>query len=71
MKGTEFLKKIRNLGRREGISVRLESKRGKGSHGTLYYGSRRTVIQDLKKDLPKGTLHAMLDQLGISLKELQ
>jgi mRNA interferase HicA len=71
MKGSEFLKKIRDLGRRKDTSVRLESKRGKASHATLYYGSKRTVIQELKKELPKGTLHAMLDQLGISLKELQ
>ncbi len=71
MKGSEFLRKIKHLGRRKGISVRLESKRGKGSHATLYYGDARTVIQDLKKELPKGTLHAMMEQLGIDSKELQ
>lgn len=70
MKGSEFLRKLKRLGRRKGVSVRLESKRGKGSHGTLYYGGSRTVIQDLKKELPDGTLHAMLEQLGIRLEDL-
>jgi mRNA interferase HicA len=71
MKGSDFFRKIKRIGRRNGIRVRLESKRGKGSHATLYYGDARTVIQDLKKELPKGTLHAMMEQLGISLEDLQ
>jgi mRNA interferase HicA len=71
MKGSEFLRKIKRLGRLKGVPVRLESKRGKGSHATLYFGEARTVIQDLKKELPKGTLHAMMEQLGVNLEELQ
>ncbi|MDP8989558.1 MAG: hypothetical protein M3N41_05685 [Acidobacteriota bacterium] len=46
-------------------------KRGKGSHGTLYFGGSRTVVQDLKKELPLGTLHAMLRQLGLTLKDFE
>ncbi|HEX3554397.1 MAG TPA: type II toxin-antitoxin system HicA family toxin [Thermoanaerobaculia bacterium] len=44
--------------------------RGKGSHGTLYFGSRFTVIRDLKDELKTGTLHAMLQQLGLTLQDL-
>ena len=70
MKGSEFVRKVKRLGTRRGISVRLASKREKGSHVTLHYGGARTVIQDLKKELPTGTLHAMLTQLGLSATEL-
>ena len=65
MKRAEFLRKVRRPGHTRGAAVRFVAKRGKGSHGTLYYGSARTVVQDLKKDLAAGTLHAMLGQLGL------
>ena len=35
MKGSEFLKKIKKPGRERGIDVRLEGRRGKGSHSAL------------------------------------
>ena len=50
LKGSEFVRKIKRLGTRQGVSVRLASKRGKGSHLTLHYGAARTVIQDLKRE---------------------
>jgi len=53
------------------VAIRFEVKRGKGSHGTLYYGSERAIIQDLRKDLPKGTVHAMLAQLGLTIQDLE
>jgi len=71
MKGAEFLRKVKRIGERRGIAVRFEAKRGNGSHGTLYFGSSRTILQDLKKDLPSGTLHAMLRQLGLTMKDLE
>ena len=71
MRGAEFLRKVKRLGERRGIAVRFEAKRGKGSHGTLYFGGSRTVLQDLKKELPLGTLHAILRQLGLTLKDLE
>ena len=71
MKGVEFLRKVKRIGAQRGIAVRFEAKRGKGSHGTLYFGSSRTIVQDLKKELPAGTLHAMLKQLGLMAKDLE
>lgn len=59
------------MGESRGISVRFETKRGKGSHGTLYFGISRTILQDLKKELPPGTLHAMLRQLGLTIKDFE
>ena len=43
---------------------------GKGSHGTLYLNGRLTTVCDLKRELKKGTLHGMLAQLAIELKDL-
>jgi mRNA interferase HicA len=71
MKGVEFLRKVKRAGAQLGVAVRFEAKRGKGSHGTPYFGSSRTIVQDLKKELPPGTLHAMLRQPGLTLKDLE
>jgi len=59
------------MSRSGGIAVRFEAKRGKGSHGTLYLGDSRTILRDLKKELPLGTVHAMLRQLGLTLKDFE
>ena len=71
VKGSEFLRKVKRIGMHRDIEVRFEAKRGKGSHGTLYFGGSRTILQDLKKELPMGTLHAMLRQLGLTMKDLE
>lgn len=70
MKGNEFIRKIKKLGRRNGIEVQYLLQRGKGSHGTLFYGSAFTIVRNPKNELKKGTLHAMLNQLGLELEEL-
>lgn len=69
MTGDQFLRKVRRLSRETGMAVRLDTKQGKGSHGTLWYGDRRTVMKDRKKEIGAGLLRAMLDQLGIDPKE--
>jgi hypothetical protein len=47
-----------------------KEKRGKGSHVTLYFGDRLTVVRNPKDELKTGTLHAMCKQLGIRRDEL-
>ena len=70
MKGGEFIRKIKKLGRKNDISVKYVARRGKGSHGTLFYGEDFTIIRNPKDELKTGTLHAMLDQLGLTLDDL-
>lgn len=70
MKGSEFVRKVKKVGRKRGVVVYFESERGKGSHGTLYYGDRLTIVRNLKDELKTGTLHAMLNQLGLTLADL-
>lgn len=64
------MRRVRKLAHRRNVAVLWVPERGKGSHGTLYYNSRFTVVQNLNNELKKGTLHAMLDQLNITLEEL-
>jgi mRNA interferase HicA len=70
MTGNEFIRKVKKLGQKNGIPVQFIARRGKGSHGTLVYDSRFTVVRNPKDELKKGTLHAMLDQLGLSLDDI-
>ncbi len=51
MRAGDFVRKIRRLGRTRGVTVRFIARRGKGSHGTLYYGQRFTVVPDRKREL--------------------
>ncbi len=71
MKGSEFFKKIKKLGREKGVEVHLESRRGKGSHSTLFYGDKFTIIRNLKDELKTGTYQAMLKQLCIEEHDLR
>ena len=70
MKGSEFIRKIKKLARARNISVKVDKKRGKGSHITLYFGDRVTIVRYPKDELKTGTLKAMLSQLGIKEDEL-
>jgi mRNA interferase HicA len=70
MKGSEFIRKAQMLAKVRGLPWRLDEKRGKGSHVTLYFGERITVVRNPKDELKTGTLHAMCKQLGIRKDEL-
>lgn len=70
MKGSEFVRRVRGVGKRRGVTVDFQPERGKGSHGLLYFGARFTVVRNLKDEIKTGTLHALLKQLGLSLRDL-
>ena len=63
--GNEFLKRVKRYSKANDLAYRFEARKGKGSHGRLYVGSQFTTIKDRKKELGKGLLSAMLDQLDI------
>ena len=69
MIGREFIDKIRNATRARDISVRIDTKRG--SHIIVYYGPRKTVVKDRRKEIPPGLLSAMLRQLGFRNDDLR
>ena len=70
MTGNELVRRVRRLGRERGIAVRFEPRRGKGSHGRLYYGDRFATVKDLRKEIGQGLLAALVRQLGISRDDL-
>lgn len=70
MTGAELVRKVRKLGRKRGVVVRVDMRRGKGSHGRLHYGDRFTTIKDRKKELSASLLADMLAQLELSKEDV-
>ena len=70
MTGADFIKRVRKLGRSRGVAVHFDLRRGKGSHGVLYYGDRFTTVKDRKKEISRSLLNDMLRQLGLSPKDI-
>lgn len=70
MRGNEFIKRARAYAKIHGIPFEWRPDLGKGSHGVLTLGDRRTVVRNPKDELKTGTLHGMLNQLGLSSDDL-
>ena len=70
VKGGEFLRKVKKVAKRKQLSFRWVPERGSGSHGTLYVGTKLTVVKDLKKELGPGLLADMLKQLGFRKEDV-
>lgn len=71
MRGNEFIRRVKQIARERGLVCHVNERRGKGSHVTLYYGSRFTVVRSPKDEIKTGTFHAMLKQLGITLDDIR
>jgi mRNA interferase HicA len=56
MKGSEFLKRIRKPAKHRGLAFEWHPNLGKGSHGVLKVGDRRTVLRNPRDELKTGTL---------------
>lgn len=70
MKGNEFLKRMGRLAKERELAFEWHPNLGKGSHGILKLGDKKTVLRNPKDELKTGTLHAMLKQLGINEQDL-
>ncbi len=71
MRGNEFIRKIQKYAKTAGLSFEWRADRGKGSHGLLILGDRRTVVRNPKDELKTGTYHAMLKQLGLTERDVR
>ena len=71
MKGRQFVERVVEVGRQRGVPVRIDMKRGKGSHLVLHYGDRKTIVKDRRKELGPGLLAAMLRQLGLTDRDVR
>jgi len=68
--GAELVRKLRRLARRRGVECRYDARKGKGSHGRLFFDNRLTTVKDPRKEIGAGLLHDMLAQLGLTTKDL-
>jgi mRNA interferase HicA len=71
MNGSELIKILRKLGKQRGLTVRIDKKRGRGSHFTLYFGDNRTIMKDRTKEISSGLLKKLLDNLGLSRDDIR
>jgi mRNA interferase HicA len=71
MRGHDFIARVKELARERGVEFRFDATRGKGSHGTVWFGSRFTVVPNPRQELKKGTLAGMCRQIGIKLLDLR
>jgi mRNA interferase HicA len=71
VKGSEFIRRLEKIGAQRNIPVHYVPRRGKGSHGTFFFGQQFTIVRNPKDELKTGTLHGMLRQLGLKLSDIQ
>lgn len=70
MRGNEFIRRIQKYAKSVGLACEWRADRGKGSHGVLILGDRRTVVRNPKDELKTGSYHAMLKQLGLTERDI-
>jgi mRNA interferase HicA len=69
--GNELLRKLRRLARRLNVEFAFDPTGGKGGHGYIVFGDRRTILRSSRhKEIPSGSLRGMLSDLGIDPREL-
>lgn len=71
MRGQEFIDRAQAIGRARGVLVNFDRVKGKGSHGVLYFGNRRTVVKDRRKEISASLLSTMIRQLGLSRNDFR
>ena len=71
MRGNELLKRLRRIARERGLQLKLVRERGKGSHATLYLGTRLTILKDRKKEIGPGLLLKLLRDLGLRKSDIE
>ena len=69
--GREFIRRVTRIGRQRGVSVSINTERGKGSHITLYYGLSHTVVKDRQKEIGAGLLSRMIRDLGLERQDFR
>jgi mRNA interferase HicA len=71
MNGNELIRILRKLGKERGLAVRIDKKRGRGSHFTLYFGKSRTIMKDRTNEIGPGLLKKILDNLGLTKADIK
>lgn len=62
----QLVRRLRQIAREEGLDFETRKCRGKGSHMVVALGNRATVVPHSRgRDLKKGTLNSIAEDLGI------
>jgi mRNA interferase HicA len=69
--GNELLRRLGRLAKARGIELVIDRRQGKGSHSTLRFGGRKTTLKDLTKEIGSGLLQAMLNDIGLTPRDLE
>lgn len=67
MDDKEFKKRLKRLAKQNKVRYEFDQKRGKGSHGTVHYGDRKSTLK--KGEIGEGLLGGMLKQLRINKED--
>ncbi len=72
MNADEFIRKVRKLGRRNRVPVRIDRSAKSGGHVYLIFGDKRTQVplHGARRELRPGLLAKMLKDLGLRKEEL-
>ena len=68
--GNELLRRLRRLAKARGVELVVDRRQGKGSHSTLLFAGRKTILKDLRKEIGPGLLRAMLNDIGLTPSDL-
>jgi mRNA interferase HicA len=68
--GNELLRRLGRLAKARQVEVTVDRRQGKGSHATLRFAGRKTTLKDLKKEIGPGLLRAMLNDIGLTPRDL-
>ena len=69
--GNELLRKLKRLARRKGVIFAFDPRPRRGGHGEIRFGDAITTLRSSRpKEIPSGTLRAMLAQIGVDPREL-
>jgi mRNA interferase HicA len=71
MTGNELIKRLKKVAKKRDLAFRLDRKRGKGSHFTLYFGKKYTVMKDRTNEIGPGLLKKILDNLGLTREDIK
>jgi hypothetical protein len=65
----ELTRSLTRYARRNGLKLTILKDRGKGGHRLIVLGDKEAALPWNSKDLCSGTLHAILRQLNVKLKD--
>lgn len=69
MRGRQYIKRIKRIGRKGDVDVWIVRNRGKGSHQMLHYGDRKTTIKNPREEWSPTYYRLICVQLGIDEME--